>query len=462
MVSRYFLIFSLLIFSFQRVNAAPVHQNRKPAVPVTSNVVRINPQSLQTLLLSRNNSLLQEMNKVYQAKENVNLARAQLLPSVNLGAILTGGPGFILSSVSFLMPFLLPSNWLDLKESQQLLDAEVESYYIAQLDQYASAYSVYMTVVGDRGLRDTLETQYENLQKIESDVDLAVKLGLRPITDLYSAQAQTQQMKSQVAQVDELLVRETASVREMLSLDLDATLMFEDMHPVASAYEGTPAKILLPSVLAKAPENAQIDDMIAAAKTESWSKAFSFFNGATLSADSQGADSDRSVSFSHLTQGSGFNIGFGIFPTVELSNLNTQEMQLRKQEIALEQAQVLETTLGSLVAAKTDYDAAIQAEQNFNNAYQAEQANYNLGTTDLLHVLSAANSLAEASINRIKAQTDVDSLRITLNRSTLKEYFATIPGCKVAQVKGSLIGNIFHPSQPVTLDQACTKPLTKK
>jgi outer membrane protein TolC len=156
--------------------------------PAAAKTVRVNPQSLQTLLLAQNNNLLQELNNVYKAKVNVDLARAQLLPSLNLGLGVAGG-GFSLASAVFLLPFLLPSNWINLRESQHLLNAEVKSYYILQLNEYASAYSLYMTIVGDFALRDVLYSQYKNLLDIQNNVDLAVKLGLRPTDDENSSRA---------------------------------------------------------------------------------------------------------------------------------------------------------------------------------------------------------------------------------------------------------------------------------
>jgi len=54
----------------------------------------------------------------------VNLARASLLPSINLGfgATLGDSYSFALANVSFLLPFLLPSKWFDVKKSERLLE----------------------------------------------------------------------------------------------------------------------------------------------------------------------------------------------------------------------------------------------------------------------------------------------------------------------------------------------------
>lgn len=415
----------------------------------SSKALHINPHSLQSLLLTQNNSILQEVNKVYQAKENVNVARANLLPSLNLGTALNGG-GFILSAVSFLLPFLMPSNWMNLRDNQKLLNAETSSYYILELNQYASAYAVYMTVLADQSLRATLETQYQNLKKIQDNVDLAVKLGLRPMTDLYQAEAQTELMANQVAQTDELLITETAAVRQMLALPLTQEIVFDSFHPSSVTYEGHSPSSLLPIALAKAPENQQLDYLIQAAQADRWSRIFSFFNGSTLSA---GQNDQKEATLTHLTQGNSFNIGFAYFPNIALSNLNIQELELQKQAVSLSQAQILETTLGSLEDAKRELADAAESETNYQKQYDSELTEYNLGTTDLLHVLTAANSLETASMAKIKAQNDVDNLRITLNRTFLREYFSAIKPCETVQAPGGL----FHRNPPASLDQVCKK-----
>jgi len=446
-IRKVFLGILVFVLTLQSGVAAEIFSNNTKSV-------HINPDSLRTLLLSRNNNLLQELNNVYRAKVNVDLARAQLLPSLNLGAAVNGG-GFFLSSAIFLVPFLLPSKWINVRESQRLLNAEVKSYYILQLNEYASAMAVYLTIVGDLALRDVLYTQYKNLLEIQNNVDLAVKLGLRPVSDLYSAQAQTAIIKAQVGQFEELVAQERASVRQMLALDLAVDLSFDNYHPGSvDNYERSEAKSLLPLVLKKAPEIAQIDQLILAAKDDRWSKVFSFFNGATVSVVP--TNQSGGVNFGHIVGEGSFNFGFGYFPTITLTNLNIQEMKLRRQAVVLEQAQVLESALASVRSAKQQLASALAAEDNFRKAYKAYLTQYTLGTTDLLHVLTAANSLAQASVTRIQTQIDLDSQRTTLNRALIRDDFGDVRECKVSQVGGGgLVGRIVHPNKLVPLMELC-------
>lgn len=449
-IGKALLLAVFMIGLFQNAGAALAAPSKRTGK--TGNVLHLNPQSLEKILISANNSILQELNNVYIAKTNVNIARANLLPSLALGTAYSGS-GFVVSSAVFLVPFIMPSNWFNLRENQRLLDAEVEAYYILELNQYASAYSIYTTVVNDKDMYEALKKQYDNLKQMEGEIEMGVQLGIRPVTDLYSAQAQTATLGAQVGQIQELLKQEIANLRQMLSLPLTTDIELDSIHPSPISVEGESAKSLYATTLAKAPENKQIDSLIAASRADRWSKVFSFFNSNTVSAvpSSPGG----SVSFGHLTQEAGFNFGFAYFPAITLSSLNIREMELRKDAVGLEQAEVLESSLASIQSGLQQLEFAKVAEKNYSDSYDAETMEYKLGTTDFLHVLTAANLLEQATVTRVKTQTDLDSMRITLNRTLLREIFARIPECKAHQVKGGLVGNIFRPTKMMSLDQLC-------
>lgn len=437
----------IVTFSLSAGFAAPA---KLPAV------VKVNPDTLKSMILEQNISLMIQLNKVYQAKEKVNLSRAQLLPSINLGSVISSGPSFALTTVSMLLPFLMPSNWFDLKESQYLLNAQATSYYIAQLNTYSSAYSVYATVVGDMELREVLYKQYLNYQDIEQLIAMAVDAGMMQQSDLLQAQAQTQIASIQVSQVDDLLQREKAAVRDMLALPLSQEIVFEKTHLTASPSELLPAQVILDRATAKSPEIKQMNSMISAANTAKWSKGFSFLSGSSLGASRSG----NSSAFGSITQTSSVNFGFSYFPALKITDYQIDELKLQKTQLTFDQAQLIESTLGSLAEAQKQVKLAQQAQTSLELVYEGEVDKFKAGLTDLLHVLSAANSLTTALTNKVKAQSNLDTLRVSLNRITLDERFAQIGACEL-QRKGSggltgRLGRIFNPKKDqVTLDEVC-------
>lgn len=348
------------------------------AAPQSQGPVIINPQSLRSLLMERNVDIAIALNEVQQSKAQVAQARGNLLPSINLGSVISSGPSFMLTSVSFLLPFLMPSKWMDLSENTYLLKAQGTSYYLAQLNGYASAYSVYATTVGDMQLRATIYKQYETFKAIEDKLRLPAEVGIIRMEDYLQAQAQAQLALVQVSQLDELIKREKASVRQMLGLELDREIVFEPLHIAASPVEGMSPQDLLEKVHESSPESAQMASLITAAQYNKWSKGFGFLSGSSLGVSRPSSGG----AFGSVTQTGSVNMGFGYFPALELSNLHIEQLRLRKKELRLDQAQLIETTLGALEEAHKQFAAATQAEENLLKVYDAEYMRYQVGMTD--------------------------------------------------------------------------------
>lgn len=427
------------------------------AAPRSNGPVVINPTTLRTLFLSRNIDVAVALNEVQQAKAQVSVARGNLLPSINLGAMVASGPTFMLTTVSFLLPFLMPSNWMDLRESKSLLQAQGTAYYLAQLNGYASAYSLYMTVVGDMQLRDTLQVQYENFKAIEDQLRLPAEVGMIRKEDYLQAQAQASLAKVQVSQLDELIVRERAAIRQMLGLSLNREIVFETNPVPASNIESMDPNNILEVILNKSPETAQMNSLIAAAQAGKFKKAFSFLSGASL-----GTTRSGSGSFGAMTSTGSVNFGFAYFPALEISNLNIEQLKLRKTELRYDQGQLIETTLGALYEAQIQYQQAALAERNYTEVYNAEVLRYKAGIIEIVTVLRAGNDLTQAKASRVKAETAINTLRIALHRMTLSDQFARINRCVIGQKPGGVpstkLGRLLRPQQDlVTLDQVCRK-----
>lgn len=429
--------------------AAPKNSAQKSQSSVT-----INPDTLRRMFLDRNVGIAISLNNVHQAKTRVNIARGNLLPSVNLGGAISSGPSFALNTVSFLLPFLMPSNWLDLKENTYLLKAQGMSHYIAQLNGFSSAYSIYMTIIGDLELRGILSLQYENLKAIEEQLRLPAQLGMIREEEYLQAQAQTQMALVQLSQVDELVLQEKAAIRELLGLPLTTEITFQEASVEVSQVENWSPQSLLNQVHENSPESQQMAAMITSAQYNKWSKAFSFMGGHSLGA------SRMNGAMGSLEHSGSVNFGFAYFPNLKLSNLNIEQLKLRKKELQLEQANLIEVTLGSLGEAQKQYNAAALAHANLVKVYDAEVLRYKLGMTDLLHVLEASNGLTNSVTNKIKAQTGLNTLRINLHRLMISEQFAKVEDCVIERrgsggIKGKL-GRVFNPEKyQVSLDEVC-------
>jgi multidrug efflux system outer membrane protein len=419
------LLSVLLLIALQVVSLEASSRNRHSGPDQKSANVEITPENLRHYLLNNNISVLTALNNVYQAKEGVNKARADLLPSLNLG--IGVAPSFALNTVSFLLPFLVPSNWYALDASKHQLAANGFAYYIVELNAYASAFSVYMTVLGDVELRGVYEKQYENFVQIHDIVAGNVRIGTDTLADLAQASSQMELARAQVSQIDELLIQEKASLRSMLGLSLKTNITFSKYHLPSVPEENSSAESIYQKVWATTPEQNQIASLIAAAKDAVWAASWGWLGSSSLAVGTgQGASS-----FGKVSVGTPINLGFGIFPAINLSNLNVAQLKIRQKGIALEEASAIESILGSVGEAKIQLTQSSSAESDSQTYLNDTLGSYRIGTTDLLHVFGAANTATISGVTRAKAQIDVDNQRIGLNRILISNQFKGIPTCSI-------------------------------
>jgi outer membrane protein TolC len=424
---------------------------------VASNTVTVTPDTLRTALYSGDTSVLSGLNTLYAAKEEVNRARANLLPGVALSGVVGGHPTFAVSAISVLLPFLLPSNWHALDASKHQLTANGYAYQLVLLNDYASILSIYAQIQGDMEIRDVYVQQRDNLRQIAAAVADEVAVGTALQSDLDQATAQVQLAQAQINQVDELIARERAALRKVMGLPLSKDLVIASYHFPELDAEGMSAQRIYNRVRDTAPEQLQIDSLIAAAKSAKYTTEWSFLTGTSLSVSTNFGQS----SFGHLSAGGGVNLGFGMLPAIHLSSLDIAAMQIRKREISLEQQNVIETAINSVDAAKDAVTNAGYAKENYQKALQAELDKLRLGQSTLINVFTVSNFATQAGLTYANSLVDLDNQRIALNRVLISNQFAKIPTCHLQKAKSGGVFGFFKSlfgskkKRYVSIDEIC-------
>jgi multidrug efflux system outer membrane protein len=451
-----------LAASFLTLNVQPAMAVTEPVAPAGGRTVVITPATLRSALLRSNYGVLESLNLIHQAKDQVNIARGNLLPRLNLGAMLSSVSNFGISSISFLLPFLLPTNWANLHQSEDLLESQKIGYRLVELNNYATAYTLYTTMQGDNAIREALVSEYNDLVSVRDYLIQRQKFVDVAQEDIDRADSEVKLSRANISTTDEMLVRERASLREALALPLSVNLTLSDQTVPASSYEGSSVLSLAKRISAVAPENTQIAYLIRAAGEVKFSKEFSFFSGASLNV---GVGSSGTPSFNNLSAGAQFSIGFDYVPNITLANDNILNLQIRVRELRAQQAQLAESTLDAIQQAKLQVQQTGEAETELRSVFSAEFRKYTLGLTDLLNVLDAERTVATATATKAKAQADVDSLRVTLHRELLTDQFASIPGCRIRpgaeeEDKGHFFSKLFNSKKyTMAIDEACQPAL---
>ncbi|WP_413288078.1 TolC family protein [Bdellovibrio sp. HCB337] len=417
------VVLSIALICSQTFAATPA-----PTMPTYSgDSFVLNQNSLQSQLLRNNLELLQALYAVHDAKDQVNIARANLLPSLNLGGLLSfSGGGFVLASIDFLVPFLVPSNWYNFYTEKNLFEAEKISYNAIQLNVYSSAVSLYFTMVADRQIQEIYQRQYHDLQDVFEYQKQRSSVGLVPVSDLLQTQAQAQMAGVKASQLAELNKQEIAAIRKFLSLPLEVNIRLEPGDIANSPFEFEPLQVSIQKANTVSLERAQIQYLVKAATLQKWSKVFSFINGASVGSRAVGTSN---AGFKDMQANGSMNFGFAQFPTYELNERRIASIKLQDLQLQQENTRIIESTVGSLQEARRQLDLANQAELQMSEVYEIRRQDYEQGNGTLIDVLQARDQMVVASVAKIKAQLDVNLQRTVLHRTLLTAQFGTIKGC---------------------------------
>jgi outer membrane protein TolC len=234
---------------------------------------RVNPATLRVQITQENVSVLTGLNRVYQAKEQVNIARAGIFPSLNLGMLLTGltaAPTFALSSISVLVPVLIPSNWYNVEVAESSMVANGYAFHALELNKFASAYALYNTILGDMAVRANLEEQLERYEQIRERAEARFQSGKGSEVDLMKAHAKVALARHQLSQFRQVVAQSKATFRQMLGLPLSREIVFENLSPVPHVVETASIAKALNRVFERAPEALQIQALLKASNAAAW------------------------------------------------------------------------------------------------------------------------------------------------------------------------------------------------
>ena len=113
--------------------------------------------------VSKNNyNLLEQAEKLYQAKEKISLMRANLLPRLNFWKLLSiptimMNPWMAANIATDIAPFLVPSNWFNVRKSKWNFKASKEQYRALWGNELLHARALYYSISRDIALHNRLK-----------------------------------------------------------------------------------------------------------------------------------------------------------------------------------------------------------------------------------------------------------------------------------------------------------------
>ena len=449
---------ALTFISMVLILSAHGAQAQSPNDP--RNPIELTPDGLRVQILSGNLPLYQQLLQLEDARDQVTQARAAFLPSLNLSALVSSGPSFILKQVTALLPFLLPSTYFQLDQAQDNFEADLAGFKIVELNTLATALTLYYTILADQKVYQVYQEEANNLERLAQD-KVAVNAIFKYYSDedIHAAQgsADTALINANAFRIK--LISEMDSLKQALGLDQEQPMSLQDGSVAPSEYENQEIKTVTQLALNRSVERIQIAYLVKAAQAGALNKDLAFLTSATLSSKS---DSSGQASSTFQLGGSA-NIGFGEFSQVSQNGRYVEEIRAQDTALRLADANLVATTLQNLKVYQSSVKLALDAVNQYQEAYDAALANYSQGLGDIFSVLNLHSQLTSAKVALIESQMNLDLGRLNLHRVLITDGFAQIKGCAAHPLVAPAWWDIFStPNPKLKLDQICVEGGTRQ
>lgn len=283
---------------------------------------------------TQNFEILESAQKVYQAKESIEIARGNLLPRLNLWSlanvavdtVMGNVGGAAMGLIEDIAPFLVPSNWFRLDEANLLFLAEKEGYRSLWGNEILTAKGLYFHSLLDKTVLEHVNQNIRELENLFVIVNSREILG--GIKDGASREIETRilALKEDRRSLEVLILEETNTLTLLMALPAETDVMLEPLAlPQFENLVPLTYKDFEFRVLDSAPEIRQYNSFIDAARFVKKEVKYSFLGSSSQSRGVGGGIFDGLPSQ--------MGLGFGSNSSVQIVNSQMEVLQLQKSAI---------------------------------------------------------------------------------------------------------------------------------
>jgi len=326
-------------------------------------IQKISLDEVTSKVLKQNLTVLQNAEKVYQAKTSIDEARLSMLPKLNLWNVLkvvVDWPA-ILDVAQEIAPFLVPSNWFRLKETEILYVAEKEGYVALQANEIFAARNLYFKVLMDQDLYEYLIKHEAELALVRGIAEDRLDLGFESAELVREIQIQHLNTKEDLLHLKTLLDYEKSTLAQALSLPVSEELVLEPIK-IPGDNETLPVdpKDWEQVVLQNSPEVNQFNQFIKVIPQIKKEIRFSFLGVPSLSRGTAGGIFDNMP----VPQGLGFANG------KQIAIVKSQEVILGLQKQGIE-----ETLKRQVVNVSQDLNSSLEIRPLQRERFELSELN---------------------------------------------------------------------------------------
>lgn len=404
------LLFSLLLSSYSLSGEVPVTYEE-----VTEKI------SKQNFLI------LENAERIYQKKENIKFARANLLPKLNLWNIAKVATDWlsVLDVVQDIAPFLVPSNWFQAKQSKYVYRAAKEQYRALWANEVSTAKLLFLEIVKDEKLLELIEskvTRYKNIMEMARSRNIfggENVFAYNLIRDRYLALVEDERL------VRNMVFNEKKEFQYIAGINNEEEIsLVHPKLPDLSSSEPIEFSKVIFKVMEASPELAQFEHL---ANSLSQVKGQIYFNVLGVNSFSQG-QGDGIFDNIPIQDGLGFGLGASI--RIAKSEGRILKIQIRATiETLKKQVNLLVNEYNSLINNYNITNERISlSQQNYQNMMSYLSLGGKISALEMMEIL---DNLYSSHLVLLAYQYRFASLVEKLKRVTFSEDYMNGPNLVV-------------------------------
>lgn len=319
-----------------------------------------------------NFKVLENAQRVYQAKESINFAKRNLLPKLNFWNVITRTFDWrsAVGIVQDVAPFLVPANWFRVGQSRYLYLAQEEQYRALWANEVMTAKLLFLNTLRDINFKENLLEQYNQFDELVGIAESRVIFGEIPPQTLKYLKIRKLELEEDLRVVENVVFEERKALGLLLAMpqEKEVNLMPIELPVVEDL---TPLKFdtFVFRALDNAPEIIQYKYLNGALDYVRREITFSFLGASTISQSSGGGV------FSHIPIQDG--LGFGMTSSLRISRSEREILKINKEATG----EVIKKNLYLLV---NNYNSFIANINNQKERYELAQSNYEVMRSQLL------------------------------------------------------------------------------
>lgn len=358
-----------------------------------------------------NYTVAQEAERIFQSKHAVQVAQGNLLPSINLKAIVGVFTGDFLELAGKILPFLFPSNWYRWEAQKNIYQAEKLSYAALRGNEMNAVEGLFYSILRDQQVLSTLKHHLTWMENIQNNLRFEEKAGTMPSGSADFFSISTSQLE-----------KDLAGFERNYELAIQALSQGVALSPLNGISAIRP--IDLPDLERTLPLRG--DDFFRNAQTQSYElKTLQYLLEAAKHETGE-------IRFAFLSPDGSGSLGFGTASSIQIGKSRERELTVKKDETF----SLIEQRAGQIAA---EHNAALKAYKIAKRGLENSQkkmhwlitrhlsSDATLSETEFLNTLiEISNLLIVFSADQASSIAAYNIAKSKLDRLLLQGYYENL------------------------------------